>query len=93
MNRYQNYPTSSHRVALGTAAIAITALAIGLLLVVPATMTPACPDLRSSAISPKALATDEGNIGRLRVDVIAVREPSVASAQARNVQAKHKQQG
>ena len=93
MNRYENYETSSHRVALGATAIAITALAIGLLLVIPATMTPASPELRSSAISPAALAADEGNGRRLRVDVIAVREPSVAAAQVRNIQAKRKQQG
>ncbi len=82
MNRYLDYETTSHRVALGTAALAISALAIGLLLFVPATMTPACRDLRSSDISPEALAADEGNGGRLRVDVIGVREPSVAAAQA-----------
>jgi hypothetical protein len=93
MNRYENYESSSHRVVLGTAAIAITALAIGLLLVIPATMAPASRDLRSSAISSAASAADEGNGRRLRVDVIAVREPSVAAAQARNVQAKRKQQG
>jgi H+/Cl- antiporter ClcA len=91
MNRYANYETSS-RMALGTAAIALTALVIGLLLIVPATMTSASPELRASAIPQAAAAADEGN-GRLRVDVIAVREPSVAAAQARNIAAKRKQQG
>jgi hypothetical protein len=79
MNRYENHETSSHRVALGTAAVTISALAIGLLLVVPATITPACRDLRSSDTSPEVSAADQGNGGRLRVDVIGVREPSVAA--------------
>jgi hypothetical protein len=90
MNRYQNYETSS-RMALGTAAIALTVLAIGLLLVVPATMTTDSRDLRSAATSHAAPATDEGN-GRMRVEVIAVREPSVAATQTRTIQAKRKQQ-
>jgi hypothetical protein len=92
MNRYEDYETSSHRVALSTAAITIAVLAIGLLLVVPATMTPVSHELRSSAIPQAASAADEGN-GRLRVEVTAVREPSVAAPQARNTQTKHKQQG
>ena len=91
MNRYEDYETSSHRVALSTAAITIAVLAIGLLLVVPATMTPVSHELRSSAIPQAASAADEGN-GRLRVDVIGVREPGIAAAQVRNVQAKRKQQ-
>jgi len=90
MNRYQNRATSS-RIALGATAIALTVLAIGLLLVVPATMTTASRDLRSSAITQAGPATDEGN-GRLRVDVIGVREPSVAAAQAHTIQVKGKQQ-
>jgi H+/Cl- antiporter ClcA len=91
MNRYENYKTSS-RMALATAAIALTALVVGVLLIVPATMTTGSRELRSSGIPEAAAAADESN-GRLRVDVIAVREPSVAAAQVRNIQAKRKQQG
>lgn len=90
MNRYENYETSS-RMALGTAAIALTVLAIGLLLVVPATMTTDTRDLRSAAISQAAPATNEAN-GRLHVDVIGVREPAIAATQTRTIQAKRKQQ-
>lgn len=91
MNRYESYQTPRHRVALGSAALAITMLAIGVLLVAPATMTPT-PELRSAALSPTAGTADVGTTRRMRVDVIAVREPAVAAEQARNVQAKHKQQ-
>ena len=91
MNRYEDYETSSHRVALSTAAIVMTVLAIGLLLVVPATVTPGSHELRSPALPQAASAADESN-GRLRVDVIGVREPGIAAAQVRNVQAKRKQQ-
>lgn len=91
MNRYENYGTS-HRVALGTAAIALTVLGIGLLLVVPASMTPGNPELRTPAVAPAVWAADEGN-GRLHVEVTAAREPSVASAQTRTTHAKRKQQG
>ena len=91
MIRYEDSAISSRRVALGAAAVALTVLAIGLLLVVPATMTPGGDELRSPAISQAAAPADEGN-GRLRVDVIGVREPSVAAAQVRTLQAKRKQQ-
>jgi hypothetical protein len=90
MNRYQNNETSTRRVAFGSAAIALTVLGLGLLLVVPATMSPASHELRS-AVSSQASAADEGN-GRLRVEVIAVREPTVAATQVRT-QAKHRQEG
>jgi hypothetical protein len=90
MNRYQNYETSSRRVAFGSAAVALTVLGLSLLLVVPATMTPGSHELRSAATSQPASAADEGN-GRLRVEVIAVREPNVVATQVRT-QAKRKQQ-
>ena len=92
MNRYENYDTSNRRVAFASAAIALTVLGLGLLLVVPATMTPGSHELRSPAISQAAPAADESN-GRLRIEVTAVRESSVAATQARNTPAKRKQQG
>ena len=70
MNRYPDYQTSS-RVAFGTAALALTALAFSLLLVVPAALAPSEP----------AATADAGN-GRLRVEVVGVREPSMGGAPA-----------
>ncbi len=89
MNRYQSHQTSS-RMALGATAVALTVLAIGLLLVVPATMTTASRDSRPSAISQAGPAADEAR-GTLRIEVTAVREPNIAAAQARTIQAKRKQ--
>jgi hypothetical protein len=89
MNRYQSHQTSS-RMALGATAVALTLLAIGLLLVAPATMTTDSRDSRPSAISPAGVVTDEAR-GTLRIEVTGVREPSIAAAQARSM-AKRKQQ-
>ena len=89
MNRYQSHQTSS-RMALGATAVALTVLAIGLLLVAPATMTTDGRDSRPSAIAPAGAAADEAR-GTLRIEVTGVREPSIAAAQARSM-AKRKQQ-
>jgi len=93
MNRYQSYPTLSRRVVLGAAALALTALAMSLLLVAPATLVPGNRELPPSAMAQAASAADASN-GRLRVEVIAVREPSVAATQVHSLQpqAKRKQQ-
>lgn len=91
MNHYENYETSSHRVAFGSAAVALTVLGLGLLLVVPATMTPGNHALRPAAISQAASTASDGD-GRLRIEVTAVREPNVAATQIRT-QAKRRQQG
>ncbi len=92
MNRYDIDETLGRRAALGAAAIASTALAICLLLVIPATMTPESRDVRSAAVPPAASASDKAR-GRLRVEVTAVRERSVATAQSRTPQARLGQPG
>lgn len=91
MNRYENYESSNQRAALGMAAVAMAAITIGLSLVVPAKTTTSSREAAalSKAVSPAADVVG----GPLRVDVIAVREPSLASVQVRNVQAKHRQPG
>ena len=93
MNRYENYETSKHRAMVGVTAIALTALTLGLSLVVPAKMTfggrELSPPALSKAVSP--MATEVA--GAMRIDVIAVRDPNVASAQIRNGPSKHKQPG
>jgi hypothetical protein len=92
MNRYDIDETLGRRAALGTAAIATSALAICLLLVIPATMTPESRDVRSAAAPQAASASVEAD-RRLHVEVIAVRERRVAAAQSRSIQAKRGQPG
>jgi hypothetical protein len=91
MNRYEDYETSNHRIAFGSAAVALTVLGLGLLLVVPATIAPSTHESHPAASSQAAAAANEGD-GRLRVEVIAVREPHVVATQVRT-QAKRRQEG
>lgn len=90
MNRYESYEPSNRRAVLGVTAIALTALTFGLSLVVPAKMTSGSRELPASAASPTAAQVAGGP---MRIDIIAVRDPSVASAQVRNGPTKHKQPG
>lgn len=94
MNRYGNHETSNPRAALGAAAIAMAAITMTLSLVLPAKMTSGGREERVAALSKAVAPAAAGAVsGPLRIEVIGVREPSFASAQGRNVQAKRKQQG
>lgn len=93
MNRYENYESSNQRAALGMAAVAMAAITIGLSLVVPAKTTTSSREAAAPALSKAVSPAADVVGGPLRVDVIAVREPSLASVQVRNVQAKHRQPG
>ena len=77
MNRY---PSSAPRAAFGITAIALTALTIGLALVVPAKMSPGYPTvgtvLAAQAVAP---AATEVAIIPGRITVIGVRESTVAA--------------
>ena len=77
MNRY---PSSTPRAAFGITAIALTALTIGLAVVVPARMSPGYPALgtvlAAQAVAP---ATTEVAIIPGRITVIGVRESTVAA--------------
>ena len=80
MNRYE---TSTPRVAFGIAAMAMTAIVIGLTVLVPAKMTSGANDLRTLAQLPApqpnfAPVAGEAATRFGRIDVIAVREPELA---------------
>jgi hypothetical protein len=90
MNRYQ---TSTPRVVFGLAAIALTALTLGLAVVVPATMSSGAPEAAT------VLATESGPPAATEVrivpgsiEVVGLRESTVAGGAA-TLPAKRKRQG
>ena len=77
MNRY---PSSTPRAAFGITAIALTALTIGLAVVVPARMSPGYPAAGTvPAAQAVAPAATEVAIIPGRITVIGVRESTVAA--------------
>ena len=70
MNRYE---PSTPRAAFAFAAVALTALTLGLSVVVPAQMD------TSKAGAPKTIVVSDAPTLVARIDVIAVREPKVAA--------------
>jgi hypothetical protein len=91
MNRYE---IPMFRPSFGIAALAMTALTIGLAVVMPARMTPVVPDLLAiSASTGFAPAHTEVAISPARIDVFGVREQKSASAPVRNVQPARGQPG
>ncbi len=88
MNRYE---PSAPRTACSIAAIAMTAMTIGLLVVVPTKMDSGSLDFISLATAKAATpAATEVIISPARIDVVAVREPNTV-VQTRNVASKRKQ--
>src|SRR5947207_5392493 len=87
MNRYQ---TSNPRAVLSIAAVAMTAITIGISVIVPAKMDYSSHDLGNLTAS-KAAAPASADVGPLRVEVVGVRTPEPVSVQARNIQIKRKQ--
>ena len=74
MNRYE---TSTPRAAFAVAAVALTAMTLGLSVILPAKMdTP-------SIAAPAAVIVSDAPTRVARIDVIAVREPKVASVPVR----------
>ena len=92
MNRYK---TSTPRAAFGLAAIAMTALTLGLTVVLPARTDMNAQDASVLAAS-KATLSDVEAVDLptrvKRIDVIAVREPKLTSMQLRDIQQRRKQQ-
>jgi hypothetical protein len=89
MNRYQ---ISSPRKAFAIASVAMTAITIGLAIIVPAKMQSDARDLQAMASSTLTSPVPVGVIPeRLRVDVVGTREPEFAAQEIRTVLPKRKQ--
>jgi hypothetical protein len=90
MNPYQ---ISAPRAALVIAAIALTALTIGVSVVAPVKMDPGSAEVPTLAAQKTVTPTPiEAVIDPARIEVIGVREPGFISVHVRNVPAKRKQQ-
>jgi hypothetical protein len=91
MNRYQ---PSTPRVALGIAALALTAVTMTLALFVPASMAPFAPEMGAvrTARAPAPPAT-EVLIIPARIDVIGVRKSKIAGVPPAEVPATGSGQG
>ena len=90
MNRYQ---ISTPRAASVIAAIALTALTLGVSVVAPAKMDSGSAEVRTLAAQKTVTPTPiQAVINPARIEVIGVREPGFISVHDRNVPAKRKQQ-
>jgi len=74
MNRYE---TSTPRAAFALAAVALTAMTLGLSVIIPARMD--TPNVAATA----AVIVSDAPTRVERIDVIAVREPKIASVPVR----------
>jgi hypothetical protein len=91
VNRFES---STPRVALAIAAVAMTVVTFGLFVVVPATIEFGTEDVRTQAAAKVVtLAATEVVIIPTRIDVLGVRETELASAPGNNVRPKRKQAG
>ena len=87
----KHYETSTPRAAFAVAAVAMTAITVALLIVVPAKVEPDSSGLvASKRVIPAPI---EVVINPTRIDVVAVREPSLPIAQVHAEKRKSKQQG
>jgi len=76
-----SYQPSTPRAALGLIAVAMAAITIGALVVLPATLDSANPDMFTLAKATAGTAAPiEVAISPARIDVIAAREPDVGWA-------------
>ena len=90
MNHYQ---ISSPRKVFAIAAVAMTAITIGLSVVVPAQIQSGARDPRTLTAS-KAMTPAPAEVvaSPLRVEVVGVREPELISVQVRSAPPKRKQE-
>jgi hypothetical protein len=79
MSRFHPKPP---RTAVGIAAIALCALTFGLAVVAPAAMDSRTVELR--VLAREAAAASGPAIPRLRIEVVGIRTPEVATSQDRN---------
>jgi hypothetical protein len=87
MNRYQ---ISSPRKAIAIASVALTALTIGLTVIVPAKVPSDPRDVRTMAA---ITVTAPAPADRLRVDVVGTHDPELAATQVPAILPKHRQDG
>jgi hypothetical protein len=80
MNRYQ---ISSPRKAFAIVSVAMTAITIGLAVIVPAKMQSEAGELRTLATITVTSPSAEVAPQRLHVDVVGIREPEFAAVQVR----------
>ena len=90
MNPYQ---ISTPRAALVIAAIALTALTLGVSVIAPAKMDSGSAEVLTAAQKTVTPTPIQALINPARIEVIGVREPGFISVHDRNVPAKRKQQG
>jgi hypothetical protein len=87
-----HYQSSNPRAVFAIGAFALTALTIGLAVVVPAKMESGDRDVRALAVStPMAPAADQAVTERLCIEVVGVRDPELISVQVPGARAKRKQ--
>ncbi len=88
-----NYETSIPRATLGIIAVAMTAMTIGLSIILPAKTDSAGRDVGLQTASHAVAPASAEPVGSpLRVDVVGVRDPSLVSVRATAVPGKRKQQ-
>lgn len=86
------YHISTPRAALVIAAIALTALTLGVSVIAPAKMDSGSAEVRTAAQKTVTPTPIQAVINPARIEVIGVREPGFISVHDRNVPAKRKQQ-
>jgi hypothetical protein len=86
----QPYLAPIHRAAIGVAALAATALVVGVSVVAPASVDPVTMAARapSAAVS----SPSEGPVALQRIEVVADRDTNLVSVHGRELPARHKQQ-
>lgn len=88
-----NYENSAPRATVGIIAVGMTAMTIGLSIILPAKFDSARREASlQTAAHTVAPASDEFVASPLRVDVVGEREPSLVSVRAAAVAAKRKEQ-
>ncbi len=91
MNRYE---TSIQRVAFGIAAVAMTGITIGVLVVIPAKMDSDSREPRMLAASNVATPATTGVVtGSATIDVVAVRDPGLSAVACSSLHPNRKPEG
>jgi hypothetical protein len=92
-----DYLTSTPRTPFAIAAVAMTAITLGLSVLVPATMDVSTLQFRTMA-APSRVAPPVTEVAAIppridSIEVVAVREPALTAVQVRNAPTRRRQQG